>query len=534
MKEDTAQKKNFCLGYFTLLVGLFVILCFFMWHHVDGLLDSDMASEMLLGKILSEENAVLTQNWFYSTELRVLNTQLIFSFFFHFFQDWTTVRMVSSVVLYLVLLASYYYFLRQAGYSRRLFAVSGIFLILPFSKAYLEFVLLGLYYIPHICISFVTLGLIFQYAGTNKKKSKMAIVILMIILSVLAGMGGLRQIIILYLPLVVATSFWTFFYKRENRSFLINGIVCLVFSMIGYLINIRVFAGKYQFSKFTEDIQWKDFSIEGLESIFQGFLRFFGFSDGRALSFTTVSNGFAFLMLLVALVCLCNGIGKGQDNNVKQENRIVSLYLISSVLVFIGIYTFTNMSYTTRYVVPILIFAIPVIFINLEEADWKKKVKCLLFALLLTGGVLCSFVRYQEYARMSEWDRAKGLREITNYLEEKKIKNGYATFWQANVLTELSDGYIDVYSWLDGLGDGSGIKKLQNIDQIYEWLQLTSHIKEKPKGEVFLLFTQNEYELCPLKECLDTKETAYETEDFVLYIFDDYENLIRYTEDAWK
>lgn len=41
---------------------------------------------------------------------------------------------------------------------------------------------------------------------------------------------------------------------------------------------------------------------------------------------------------------------------------------------------------------------------------------------------------------MCEHSHTKELEEITDYLEEKEINTGYATFWNANILTELSDG----------------------------------------------------------------------------------------------
>ena len=40
-------------------------------------LDADMASEQLLANLLEQEGGVMSTNWYYSTELRVLNTQLV-------------------------------------------------------------------------------------------------------------------------------------------------------------------------------------------------------------------------------------------------------------------------------------------------------------------------------------------------------------------------------------------------------------------------------------------------------------------------
>gem|GEM_PF-5435070 len=40
-------------------------------------LDADMASEQLLANLLAQKGGVMSTNWYYSTELRVLNTQLV-------------------------------------------------------------------------------------------------------------------------------------------------------------------------------------------------------------------------------------------------------------------------------------------------------------------------------------------------------------------------------------------------------------------------------------------------------------------------
>ena len=61
-------------------------------------LDADMASEQLLANLLAQEGGVMSTNWYYSTELRVLNTQLVMAPLFRLFTSWHTVRVVGSVV----------------------------------------------------------------------------------------------------------------------------------------------------------------------------------------------------------------------------------------------------------------------------------------------------------------------------------------------------------------------------------------------------------------------------------------------------
>ena len=63
--------------------------CFFNLFYLETWLDSDMAAEMIFSKLLAEEGKWLaTESWYYSTEFRVLYTQILmeplFYCFFHF------------------------------------------------------------------------------------------------------------------------------------------------------------------------------------------------------------------------------------------------------------------------------------------------------------------------------------------------------------------------------------------------------------------------------------------------------------------
>lgn len=135
---------------------------------IDRLLDSDMSSELILTKMLNEEKSILTPSWIYSTELRVLNTQLVFAPLFSLFEDLHAVRITGSVILYRIMLLYYAYLCHQIR-IRHLFAWTAPFLLLPVSDDYLQFVLEGVYYIPHISISFVSLGLVLGIIRCKEK-----------------------------------------------------------------------------------------------------------------------------------------------------------------------------------------------------------------------------------------------------------------------------------------------------------------------------------------------------------------------------
>ena len=86
MRNQANRRRD---GWMPLLYGLLLIAlhCALMalLHAVYAYqINSDASSEMVLARQLVQERAILSKSWFYSTELRVLNTQLVYAFFFQF------------------------------------------------------------------------------------------------------------------------------------------------------------------------------------------------------------------------------------------------------------------------------------------------------------------------------------------------------------------------------------------------------------------------------------------------------------------
>ena len=64
----------------------------------DHWIDSDMAAEMIFSKLIAEEGGLIaTTNWFYSTEFRIIYTQLIMIPLFRVFEDWHVIRTITNI-----------------------------------------------------------------------------------------------------------------------------------------------------------------------------------------------------------------------------------------------------------------------------------------------------------------------------------------------------------------------------------------------------------------------------------------------------
>lgn len=188
-----------------MIVGYLFTLLFVVFKY-ESILDSDMASELILGNRLATNGGILDDGWYYSTELRVLNTQLIYKLFFVLLGDhWHLVRVCSIAVFLLILLAMTWYFLWNVGMKQNMiFWITGT-LIWPFANLYALIVLCGAYYIPHITINFGIIALMLHFCRMKDKRDGRcwSAILVLFLLSFAGALGGVRQMMLSVVPLII-------------------------------------------------------------------------------------------------------------------------------------------------------------------------------------------------------------------------------------------------------------------------------------------------------------------------------------------
>ena len=165
--KQTPLNTRLAIGVLSLVFVMLVLLNIFVGEHW---IDSDMAAEMIFSKLIAEEGGVFaTTNWYYSTEFRILYTQLIMVPLFHIFESWHVIRVITNVITYLLLLGSYYYFMKPLCSKASTVIYSSVILLLPFSETVLTHVQMGNTYMPHLIIIFFCFGMFLQLAGAGDK-----------------------------------------------------------------------------------------------------------------------------------------------------------------------------------------------------------------------------------------------------------------------------------------------------------------------------------------------------------------------------
>ena len=181
---------------------------FDLWYQIvpgKWIVDSDLASEMILSDLLNREGSIISQNWFYSTELKVVNLQWFYRLGLVFFpNDWHLARAFGMAITLALYAAAMLFFVKCAGLGRPGLWMVGV-LLWPFGQHYLVYALYGGYYLVYTFFYMLVLALILRSLYADKKHCALQWLLACVITAV-AGMNGVKQLMVFHAPLCVGSS----------------------------------------------------------------------------------------------------------------------------------------------------------------------------------------------------------------------------------------------------------------------------------------------------------------------------------------
>ena len=491
-----------------IVLGLMTYMYFFFMNTCND----DASAEMILSNILSKEGGILSHDWKYSTELRVFNTQLVFSFLFHFFNSWKLVRVIGNGLLYIGMITSTYYLCKTLD-IKKYFPVVAAMMILPSSREYFEFAIHGTYLIPHLIISILSVALFIDIQGQTGKKRNIRL-LLLVILSFIAGLGGIRHTLVLYIPLLlVACIKWIINIKSEKIKGLIYVLYAtgtLMVSLIGYLINSKVLCVRYHggnssVGSYGGGILYSDFHFYRLEDLINGWLKCYGFQVGKkVISIGLICNGLAAILIIVSFII----VKKYKTFNEKAK-LIILIWLVSSLIIS-GLFIFTDMSFYPRYLFQAHIFLYPSLACAYRSFDIDLKIKKV--CLILFSTYISIVASYNLYEFIGE-NYTVGMRKAADILVNEGYEYGYSTaYWYwGNGMIEYSDGKLHTF------------RLSSDDDKIFyrmKWLDQVSLEDYIPSQKVYIVTTSD-------INAYNYNELLYKDDDKVVYGYESYEELIK-------
>lgn len=500
-KQNTGKKFDWffvvgCIAFAT----VFFCDVFFLARNIYLHPNADLSSEMILAKLLRDEHKWITPNWFYSTELRVIAIAPIYSLFFYVSDKWDTVRMLGSVLMYILFSAGIYYFCSRLIKDGRWIApICCAIMLLPFSFEWQNMLLTGMYYAPQVAAAFVEMALLLDIIATpsEKKGRRVILLSLTLVISFLSGLGGPRMIIMQYIPLLMCG----FCMIRKHFFFFMITVFNLFSVGIGFGINLILKAsGAFVYSTYSH-VAPSFFSLDKLKNPVFDLVKNCGakggFSDYQCI-FGCLFAGILWVAFALGFLYVVIKEISGMNQKTKDSKddytglKIVILYTAFQLLVFLMLYQFTTMDYQARYNIHILAFIVPAACAIIGR-KWR-------FGLLIAAFV-ASVLCIGNYASYTVPDNTfERYSAVADYLVSNDLNEGYASFWNANLLTEMTDGEINV--WI--LESDANRRDMTSSDTIFpndgrkivpaQWLQVKTHENTSPKNPYFVIVTNEEYD----------------------------------------
>ena len=524
------KKHSDLIGYI-LLALLFVYIHVEIWNNLEASIQSDMSSELVLAKMLAEQKRIITTDWFYSTELKVLHNTLIFAPLFWITDNWHIVRMASIIILNIIMFLGFLYLAKKLEIKN--IPWIGMLIVGPTSRGYYKDVTLGSHYIPDLVISFITVGLLIDMFKSNNKNRKIVDFAIFLVLSFVSSLSGMRFVAVLHLPLLATAVLYFIlnqFKNLEKGKIDFNNeivqliIVCFIgfaVSYAGAYVNSHILPARgYSYRMDGEVIYYKAFSFDSIGMIINGWLNMLGYQSDNLYVFSLHQLILKPLFAVHFLIACWSAFDI--LHNHKKYNKyelFVALFFLTGGLIMNVLYTFTDTFFRDRYLMPVSIFTVFLIgvFFTHYKFDWQKWIMITFLTMFIVANTVFQ-IRY--HVKNDTYIELATVRDI---LLENKCYNGYGMeHWESghNLLTELSDGKIETWRFYDG-----------DLDKVANWLQSKEHLWRKPTGKVYLIVTHVELENndIELKDGID-KYQKYEDDTRILYIFDSYETLESYIE----
>ena len=506
------------------LCGVFCLSICFIALKGRKYLDSDMSSEMILANLLNQEGGILSKNWYYSTELRVFCLQPFYRIGLLLQpHDWYMARVIGQALCLLATIASYLYMGHQLE-LRYNGLLSAIAFACPFGTWYLLYGIYGGYYLPHMMLLMLCFGLSLALLKDASRRRKAWQFGWFLVLCLVSGLNGVKSIMALFAPLLMASAvvfieqLHTQGYKKSTRDYLILSAVGFLMGAAGYIINSKVLTANYHFPDYTS-YMWGTISLASILDSWSSLIGLFGFQTDSAWTTTPEIfsiRGLLGLFGLVMAAALVFSVVRlfVQWKKLGFSTRILLLtFSFGVVLQGFMFETFGGGLFKgPRYWLTCLPLAFAVIHAEIEAEDYRYEVSRriagagFLFCIACTSAA--SILTFMKTPLLAKTE----LKPLSDWLVEQGYTQGYATFWNGNVLTEWSSNQLEM--WLvDDLSD----------PQPKQWLQYTSH-NTPPEGRIALVTDKGELEKFGLEDLYGAENMVYENHSgYLVFDYDSYD-----------
>ncbi len=499
--KPKANKKNILA--FSLVIIAFITVIYYMIGPSEGYIHSDCVDTLTWANATVESGQLFSSTFCYPYLLPFGSTFLMYPFVAIFGFTMFAYRL-AMLVFMIVFALAIYFCARGLGWSRNtgLIAVSVEFIIVSSSgklrELFWEHII---HYSLGAFLAFVLMAFMFYFINNYKKNkysfknSKKTVVfgVLVALWAFFSAFDGLTTLTLSTLPVLGAILLSIVFdtknniISKANKDMIVSFVIILVATILGCgvlaLITKDIDAGYGNaYSNIVEGGEWSNNALRFLEQ----WTTLLGADYEAGSAITSFKNILAAIKMAGSLVLFFTPVYAIfiYKRVVRSERTFIIFHWLMSGFILYG-YVFGSLSSVNWRLSPIICSAI-IVNIIVWKYLWSTvnlKRNAVIVSLLV---VLSGVVTFgQIWAMPADYGRDNDQHQVVKYLEENGLNYGYATYWNANILTLISSSKVKVRDI--NLDNDQPVKGWLNTDKAW-------YDAQPNQDKYFVLLTNSEYD----------------------------------------
>ena len=499
--KPKANKKNILA--FSLVIIAFITVIYYMLGPSEGYIHSDCVDTLTWANATVESGQLFSSTFCYPYLLPFGSTFLMYPFVAIFGFTMFAYRL-AMLVFMIVFALAIYFCARGLGWSRStgLIAVSVEFIIVSSSgklrELFWEHII---HYSLGAFLAFVLMAFMFYFINNYKKNkysfknSKKTIVfgVLVALWAFFSAFDGLTTLTLSTLPVLGAILLSIVFdtknniISKANKDMIVSFVIILLATVLGCgvlaIITKDIDAGYGNaYSNIVEGGEWSNNALRFLEQ----WTTLLGADYEAGSAITSFKNILAAIKMAGSLVLFFTPVYAIfiYKRVVRSERTFIIFHWLMSGFILYG-YVFGNLSSVNWRLSPIICSAI-IVNIIVWKYLWStvnlKRSAVIVSLLVVLSGVVTFG---QIWAMPADYGRNNDQHQVVKYLEENGLNYGYATYWNANILTLISSSKVKVRDI--NLDNDQPVKGWLNTDKAW-------YDAQPNQDKYFVLLTNSEYD----------------------------------------
>lgn len=430
----SAKKTLSAIEILLILTTLGLILVTNVFHY-NFCMNSDIAAEAILGKVISETKQLIPSVWFSSTETRVISASNLAGLFNILLNKMNlSMGLACFVTTILTVLAEIFMCRKWELDKLSSLLLVSLSLIIPSTMTTLTLLyVFASYYGTCFIIYIISIAILSDFI----KKGNTTILnwLITCILAFLLGLQGMRGILVIYFPLLIVVFLITLVTVLSTKKMTLTKNLALIWAIA--LILCSYLGTKLPISTATTTTR----------NIRKGFHKLFttvipSFANILNIGNNPIYNILISILCLICIIELVTVLRKLIKVKSLHAKEIGFLVTFASPITTALIVAFTTVDNSDRYYFMIIFaiaYSIPLFLEEIQNHYLQVATVSLtiLFSILQLTNVYSPILNSEEPRHTSTY-------EVTKSIMDRNIKMACSTFEHANSIMCLSDGEITV------------------------------------------------------------------------------------------